>query len=69
MFKEADSAAVCLECRSTTAGLAESDCVVIATDPDALDPGLGRRHAKLIVDARRVHVGSDANIIKAQKQT
>ena len=49
----------------TPAGLAEYDCVVIATDHKAFDYKAIQRHAKLIVDARGVYKEPEDNVVKA----
>lgn len=49
----------------TAKALAEFDCVLIATNHDAFDYSLIRKHAKLIVDTRGVYSEPAAHIIKA----
>jgi UDP-N-acetyl-D-glucosamine dehydrogenase len=45
--------------------LAGFDCVVIATNHDAFDYGLVKKHAPLIVDTRGVYLEPFSNLIKA----
>ena len=45
--------------------LAKYDCVVLATNHDAFDYELIKRHAKLIVDTRGVYLASEHNVVKA----
>jgi UDP-N-acetyl-D-glucosamine dehydrogenase len=45
--------------------LATYDCVVLATNHDAFDYDLIRRHARLIVDTRGVYLEPAANVVKA----
>ena len=45
--------------------LAAFDCVVLATNHDAFDYPLIRRHAKLIVDTRGVYLDPADNVVKA----
>jgi UDP-N-acetyl-D-glucosamine dehydrogenase len=47
------------------ATLATFDCVVLATNHDAFDYPLIRRHAKLIVDTRGVYLDAADNVVKA----
>ena len=47
------------------AALAAFDCVVLATNHDAFDYPLIRRHAKLIVDTRGVYLDQAQNVVKA----
>lgn len=49
----------------TAKSLAEYDCVLIATNHDAFDYPLIRKHAKLIIDTRGVYSEPAAHIIKA----
>lgn len=55
-----------LESVSLTAEcLAEYDCVILATDHDAFDYDLIKRHAQIIVDTRGVFAEPAENIVKA----
>ncbi len=45
--------------------LAGFDCAVLATNHDAFDYELIKRHAKLIVDTRGIYLESAANLVKA----
>jgi UDP-N-acetyl-D-glucosamine dehydrogenase len=45
--------------------LAGFDCVVVATNHDAFDYALIKRHAKLIVDTRGVYLEPADNVVKA----
>jgi UDP-N-acetyl-D-glucosamine dehydrogenase len=45
--------------------LAGFDCAVLATNHDAFDYELIKRHAKLIVDTRGVYLETAANLVKA----
>jgi UDP-N-acetyl-D-glucosamine dehydrogenase len=45
--------------------LASFDCIVVATNHDAFDYALIRRHAKLIVDTRGVYLDPAENVVKA----
>jgi UDP-N-acetyl-D-glucosamine dehydrogenase len=47
------------------ATIAQYDCLLIATDHDAFDYPLLKRHAKLIVDTRGVYLDPAPNIVKA----
>jgi UDP-N-acetyl-D-glucosamine dehydrogenase len=49
----------------TSETLASYDVVLVATDHDAFDYELVRRHARLIVDARGVYLQPTANVVKA----
>ncbi len=49
----------------SAASLAGYDCVVLATNHDAFDYELIRRHAKLIVDTRGVYLDAAENVVKA----
>lgn len=49
----------------TAESLAARDCVVVATNHDAFDYALVKRHAKLIVDTRGVYLESAPNVVKA----
>jgi UDP-N-acetyl-D-glucosamine dehydrogenase len=49
----------------TPAGVAEYDCVVVATNHDDFDYELIKRHARLIVDTRGVYLEPAANVVKA----
>jgi UDP-N-acetyl-D-glucosamine dehydrogenase len=45
--------------------LAGFDCIVVATNHDAFDYALIRRHATLIVDTRGVYLEPADNVVKA----
>lgn len=45
--------------------LASFDCVLLATDHDAFDHELIKKHARLIVDTRGVFRGTDPHVVKA----
>lgn len=49
----------------TAEALAQFDCTVLATDHDAFDYALLRRHARLIVDTRGVYSEPAANVVNA----
>jgi UDP-N-acetyl-D-glucosamine dehydrogenase len=49
----------------TAEALAAYDAVLLATDHDAFDYALIKRHAKLIVDTRGVYLEPAANVVKA----
>jgi UDP-N-acetyl-D-glucosamine dehydrogenase len=49
----------------TAENLASQDAVVVVTDHSAVDYALVLRHASLIVDARGVYRGDEANVVKA----
>ena len=56
-----DLASVALDADS----IARHDCIVVATDHDAFDWALVKRHAQLIVDTRGVYLEPAANVVKA----
>jgi UDP-N-acetyl-D-glucosamine dehydrogenase len=49
----------------TREAIADFDCVVLATNHDAFDYDLIRRHAALIVDTRGVYVEPAPNVVRA----
>ena len=49
----------------TAESIAKFDCVLIATNHDAFDYDLIKKHAKLIVDTRGVYRERGRNIVKA----
>jgi len=56
-----ESASVALDAET----VARYDAVLLATDHDAVDYDLIRKHARLIVDTRGVYASGGANIVKA----
>jgi UDP-N-acetyl-D-glucosamine dehydrogenase len=49
----------------TPAALGSYDAVLLATNHDAFDYALIKRHARLIVDTRGVYLEPAANVVKA----
>ncbi len=49
----------------TAENISKYDCVVLATNHDAFDYGLIKKHAQLIVDTRGVYLEPAANVVKA----
>jgi UDP-N-acetyl-D-glucosamine dehydrogenase len=49
----------------TPEAIASYDALLLATNHDAFDYGLIRRHAKLLVDTRGVYLDAASNIVKA----